>query len=331
MKQFVFLLVLVALVFGSPDYATEFVNWMQKHQKSYTHTEFLNRYEIFKSNYDFVQEHNTNSEHGFTVAINKFADLSNTEFKKIYNGFNMDFQQASEFGETFINDVDPSTIPSSYDWRKEGVVTGVKNQGQCGSCWSFSTTGSVEACHKLSGNSLVALSEQNLMDCSWSEGDQGCNGGLMTNAMDYIIKNGGVDTENSYPYEMKSSHSCRYQSSNKGSTLGSYQNIPQGSESGLLAANSKGPVSVAIDAGESSFQFYNGGVYYSPSCSSTQLDHGVLAAGWGSYSGKDYWLVKNSWGADWGLNGYIMMSRNRNNNCGIATSASLPKAGTCGN
>jgi len=162
------------------------------------------------------------------------------------------------------------------------------------------------------------------MDCSTSQGNQGCDGGLMTQAMDYIIQNGGIDTEKSYPYTAEDG-TCHYNSANSGATLKSYVNVNQGDENDLQAKVNVGPTSVAIDASQSSFQFYSTGVYYEPNCSSTQLDHGVLAVGWGTSSGSDYWIVKNSWGSDWGQSGYIWMSRNKDNNCGIATMATLPQ------
>lgn len=146
----------------------------------------------------------------------------------------------------------------------------------------------------------------------------------MTQAMDYIISNGGIDTEASYPYTAQDG-TCHYSVANRGATLSSYENVKSGSEADLQQKVSEGPTSVAIDASHSSFQFYSSGVYYEPNCSSQQLDHGVLAVGWGVSGSQDYWIVKNSWGTTWGQNGYIWMSRNRNNNCGIATMATLPK------
>jgi cathepsin L len=146
----------------------------------------------------------------------------------------------------------------------------------------------------------------------------------MTSAMDYIISNKGIDTEASYPYVAVSSHTCKYAAANKGSTLASYTNVKEGSESDLQNAVNTAPTSVAIDASHNSFQFYSTGVYYEKACSASQLDHGVLAVGWGTTSGSDYWIVKNSWGTDWGQDGYIWMSRNKKNNCGIATMATLP-------
>jgi cathepsin L len=252
--------------------------------------------------------------------MNKYGDLSSAEFNTLFKGLK---PTTPVIGEEI--EIDTSALPSSVDWRTKGVVTGIKNQGQCGSCWSFSTTGSLEGAHALHTGSLVGLSEQNLVDCSQAQGNDGCDGGLMDDAFQYIIQNNGIDTEASYPYTAQDG-TCHYSASNCGSTLQSYSDVtPSGSEASLQTASANiGPVSVAIDASHNSFQFYSSGVYYEPDCSSTALDHGVLAVGYGSSSGSDYWIVKNSWGTDWGMNGYIWMSRNRNNNCGIATMASYP-------
>jgi cathepsin L len=317
------LLALFAYTFAAlseEQYQISFVNWMKTHDRSYAHDQFFERYNIFKKNLDFIEEFNSKGLH--QVAMNQFGDMTVEEFAALHNGFKMPSAEHLAAIETMP--IEGIELPSSKDWRQDGAVTQVKNQGQCGSCWSFSTTGSIEGCHKLSGKDLVALSEKNLMDCSWSYGNMGCNGGLMTQAMQYVIANNGLDTESSYPYSPVSSHDCRFSKSSIGSTLSSFKNVQQGSESGLQEAVSKGPVSVAIDASHMSFQFYSSGVYYEPDCSSTQLDHGVLAIGWGTEDSQDYWLVKNSWGESWGLQGYIKMARNKNNNCGIATSATLP-------
>jgi len=254
--------------------------------------------------------------------MNHLGDLTNQEYRNLLLGMKVPVGYEHKQGD--ISGSDSDALPASWDWRKQGAVTGVKDQGQCGSCWSFSTTGSTEGCHQISSKKLVSLSEQNLVDCSTSFGNMGCEGGLMTQAMEYIISTGGIDTESSYPYTAEDGN-CQYNAANSGATLKSYNNVNQGDEKGLQTAVSQGPTSVAIDASQSSFQFYSSGVYNEPACSTSQLDHGVLAIGWGNDpSGGDYWLVKNSWGTSWGQQGYIWMSRNKNNQCGIATMATLP-------
>eukprot|EP01108_Squamamoeba_japonica_P010006 TRINITY_DN960_c0_g2_i1.p2 TRINITY_DN960_c0_g2~~TRINITY_DN960_c0_g2_i1.p2 ORF type:complete len:367 (+),score=130.06 TRINITY_DN960_c0_g2_i1:45-1103(+) len=323
------LLCMVATSAMADKYQDAFVQWATEHQRSFESHEFNDKYATFKANLDFIEAHNADESKTHTVALNQFADLTGAEFAAIYNGVRYTHDEAREqipLPDELAN-VDMDAIPASMDWRTKGAVTAVKNQGQCGSCWSFSTTGSIEGQHFLSGQGpLVSLSEQNLMDCSWNEGDNACNGGLMDDAFKYVIQNGGIDTEASYPYQMASSHVCKYKVGNRGACISSYQDIPSGNEQALTAASATiGPISVAIDASHQSFQFYSGGVYYEPACSSTQLDHGVLVVGYGSQNNEDYYIVKNSWSPSWGLNGYILMSRNRQNNCGLATSASYPQ------
>ncbi len=301
--------------------------FVMRYNKSYTVEERQKRFAIFVDNVNFINSFNAQN-HTFTVAINNFADLTNDEFVSMMNGYkyNPNRPRTPYVERTNAAGVSCPANGQEFtcDWRQGNAVTPIKNQGQCGDCWAFSAVASTEGQHALSTKNLVSLSEQNLVDCSQAEGNQGCNGGLMDDAFKYIIKNKGIDTEASYPYKAVQGK-CHYSTANIGATLSSFQDIPKDNEQALTTAiQTVGPISVAIDASHQSFQFYSGGVYYEPRCSSTQLDHGVTAVGYGSLNNSAFYLVKNSWGTSWGISGYILMSRNRNNNCGIATDASYP-------
>jgi len=294
-----------------------------KHGKTYPKGQEYPRRAIWEKAVRRINDHNLKNDNGiksFRLGLNKFADLTNWEFRRIYNGLRLNATRHPNNAVLRI----AGDLPDSVDWRTKGIVTPVKNQEQCGSCWAFSTTGSLEGQHSKATGKLVSLSEQNLVDCSGPEGNQGCNGGLMDQAFDYIKKNGGIDTEESYPYTAQDG-SCHFNKNKIGARVTGYVDIPSGDESSLQKAVANvGPVSVAIDASQYSFQLYSSGVYDEPSCSSYALDHGVLAVGYGADNGQAYWLVKNSWGADWGQEGYIWMSRNKDNQCGIATQSSYP-------
>jgi len=313
--------ILLANALTEQEYRDSFEQFKVSFGKIYLESEETHRYNVFKQNLDFVNSWDAEAK-GYTVGINKFADLTSEEFVSIYNGMkiNKEYEAVPE-----PEPVKSGVTGDIVNWVNKGAVTGIKNQGQCGSCWSFSATGSMEGAKFLKTGTLTSLSEQNLVDCSTAQGNQGCNGGLMDQAFQYVISNAGIDTEESYPYTATGPNDCQYSASNIGDTISNFQDVTSGSESALMTAANQQPVSVAIDASNNSFQLYTSGVYYEPACSSTSLDHGVLVVGYGTDdSGTDYWLVKNSWGTDWGMNGFIQMSRNKDNNCGIATSASYP-------
>ena len=212
----------------------------------------------------------------------------------------------------------------SVNWTAKGAVTPVGSQGMCGSCWAFSATGALEGQHFIKTGKLVSLSEQNLIDCTKKYGNYGCDGGFMKASFEYVRDNGGIDTESSYPYEAKDDK-CRFKKTDIGATCTGYVSIPSKNEHALMqAVQSIGPVSVAVDGQHYGFINYKSGIYYDPQCSQTDVNHTPLVVGFGTLDGQDYWLAKNSWGTKWGMNGYIMMARNRDNNCGIATLASYP-------
>lgn len=299
-------------------------NYKTVHGKNYGKEESIRRL-IWEANMKYINQHNeeaTNGVHTYTLAMNKYGDMTSEEFGAMFNGYNKTGEIKQRLGQAYK--LSGSANPDSVDWRTQGYVTPVKDQGQCGSCWAFSAVASLEGQHFKASNQLVSLSEQNLVDCSKKQGNQGCNGGLMDQAFDYIKVNKGIDTEASYKYTARDGR-CAFNAATVGATDTGFVDIPAGDESALTDALATiGPISVAIDASHSSFQLYSKGIYNEKRCSSTQLDHGVTAVGYGSNADGDFYIVKNSWATVWGMEGYILMSRNNKNQCGIASAASYP-------
>jgi len=290
---------------------------MARHNKNYYNdAEFQYRLGVYRSNLQFIEEHNKLNK-GFSVAMNQFGDLTNTEFGRLFLGIKKTVKPAK------ADIVAKSGLPSSWDWSQQGAVTPIKNQGQCGSCWSLSATGSMEGAWFLKKGNLVSLSEQQLVDCSSRFGNQGCNGGLMDDAFKYIISNGGLDTEADYAYTARDGKCDATKQAKKVASITGFTDVPANNEAALEdAVASKGPVSVAINV-VSDFQFYSSGIYNGAcSSSASALNHGVVVVGFEN-SGSAYWIVRNSWGTSWGEKGYIRMTKGKNI-CGIADAASYP-------
>jgi|Laugresubdmm15sn_1035100.scaffolds.fasta_scaffold31374_2 C1A family cysteine protease len=311
------------------DEWSEFMGFLKQFEKKYESLEALEaRFDIFRQNLKEILEHNSIIGKNFTMGVNQFTDLSPEEFKADYaNGlglgvFGVDKTACKTYAPT------GKVVPDSWDWREHGAVTPVKNQGQCGSCWSFSASGAMEGAWAIKTTDIISISEQQLVDCSKKYGNLGCKGGFMDNAFQYAIDN-GMCSEESYPYTSGvtktggSCVDCKPVVSIKGCS-----DVPPNNQVALKEAVALiGPISIALDAETKLFQSYKSGVITSESCG-TNLDHGVLIVGYGEEDGIKYWLVKNSWGASWGDAGYIKISRSESKNdagiCGIAMQPSFP-------
>ena len=306
--------------------------WKAAHNKKYSSpAEEAYRLKVFLANYVKVRSH---SGSDYSLELNKFADLTESEFLAKYTGLKI--KKSSVQG--YVNPEDDPKKRKCHkkeaalkqaqnvDWRTQGVVNPVKDQGQCGSCWAFSANAAFESAAKINGFALYSYSEQELVDCSTAEGNEGCNGGWMSSAFEYVIKTGGLQTESTYPYAAKDQPCAANPSQYVPPKITGFVDIAQNDCTGLLNALTKQPVSVAVDA--TMFQFYTKGVFSNILCG-TSLNHGVTAIGFGfdSSSNKNYWLIRNSWGTSWGEAGYMRIDRGVRTTtglCGICMASSYP-------
>jgi len=286
--------------------------WKNQHKKAYTAAEEMTRFGIFVENFNKI--HRLNSENtDVTFAVNKFAHLTATEFKAIYASGT--FAEARQ--ESRLSMRRTYALPDSVDWRNKGAVTPVKDQGQCGSCWSFSTTGVLEGFYFVNNGKLLSFSEQQIVDCDTDQ-NEGCNGGWPYLAVEYAAKN-GLELESDYPYTARDG-TCKFKKAKAVQVAGGYSFVTANSTDQLKAALVNGPVSVLIEADQDTFQMYSSGVLRK-GCGA-ELDHAVLAVGYQKVGLYEAFIVKNSWGTSWGQDGYIFIGTDQKQNngqgvCGI--------------
>ncbi|XP_024312209.1 oryzain alpha chain isoform X2 [Brachypodium distachyon] len=309
-----------------------YAEWTAQHGSPITNEE-EGRYEAFRDNLRYIDEHNAAADagiHSFRLGLNRFAGLTNEEYRAAYLGLRLrsgavgDLRKPSARYEA----ADGEALPESVDWREKGAVGKVKDQGRsCGSAWAFSAIAAVESINQIVTGELISLSEQELMDCDTSY-NAGCDGGLMDDAFEFIISNGGIDTDEDYPYKARNDSCDANKRNRKAVTIDDYEDLRM-NEKSLQKAVSNQPVSVAIEAGGRDFQLYKSGIF-TGTCG-TDLDHATTIVGYGSENGTDYWIVKESYGTSWGESGYARMERNikeTSGKCGIAMLPSYPVKNT---
>ncbi|XP_062096988.1 ervatamin-B-like [Humulus lupulus] len=305
--------------------------WMAQYERTYADDiEKNTRFEIFKSNLNYIEKFNQEPNRTYKLGINLFADLTNEEFLRHFTGLKVPMVPSSsseEYTSFKYENLTADNIPTGIDWRNEGAVTDVKNQGQCGSCWAFSAVAAVEGITKITTGNLVSLSEQQLVDCVGK--NRGCSGGWTEYAFEYIMQNQGIATETNYPYQQSQESYC-YTGISLAAQITGYEKVPQNNEDALLKAVSMQPVSVGIES-TSSLQFYqpSSGIFTGDDCSGNPINHVVTIVGYGEENGIKYWLAKNSWGTTWGDNGYVKIMRGGDSAqgvCLINTYATYPLA-----
>jgi C1A family cysteine protease len=292
-----------------------FKEWMQKYNRRYSVDEVTTRFAIWSKTYDYVQDHNSKGL-SWTVETNQFADLTDEEFNALHLGFNFDPNRVQKN----VVILDESDMPNDIDWRQKGAVTSIDDQGNCGSCYTFSSSAALEGLYFIKKGTLVKFSKQQLLDCTSSYGNQGCNGGLMDNCFKYTQAK-GIEKDTDYPYKGKVG-TCAYSAAKAVYKNTAYADVTKNSYTQLQAALTKQPVSIAVEADQSAFKNYKSGIL-SANCG-TSLDHAILAVGYAS----NYFIVKNSWGTTWGEQGYVRIASGTQNSgkgvCGINSQPSYP-------
>ncbi|OQR90454.1 cathepsin, cysteine protease family C01A [Achlya hypogyna] len=307
---------------GAPKRADAFADFVAQHEKAYQDDkEATRRAGIFHANVQYINSVNRQGL-SYRLGVNHLADQTPDEVRRRF--FHAKAPRARDNGASAVHGLSSTSLPDEWDWRLHGGVTPVKDQGHCGSCWTFGTTGALEGQLFKKTNATIRLSQQNLLDCSWDEGNNACDGGLDYQAYRWIIKHGGIETEATYGSYKNQPGFCHFNASAAVGAITSFVNV-----SGVAGLNDAlvhvGPLSVSIDAAIPSFYYYAGGYYDDINCKSgfDDLDHSVVAVGYTTHNGEKYTLVKNSWSTHWGEKGYIKIAQ-KNNICGVATIATYP-------
>ncbi|XVF40357.1 hypothetical protein PTKIN_Ptkin01aG0107000 [Pterospermum kingtungense] len=307
--------------------ANKHEQWMARYGRVYENqSEKDRRFKIFKDNLEYIDNFNSAGNRSYKLSINEFSDFTHEEFLAAYTGYKKRYNPTSKTITSSFMYENLTDIPTSLDWRDQGAVTPIKNQGSCGCCWAFSAVAAMEGITQIKTGKLISMSEQQLLDCS-TNGNEGCNGGWMTNAFQYIMENQGLTTEENYPYQQIQGTCAIEKAQSQVADISNYEEVPSNDEEALLKAVANQPVSVALDGSGPEFRSYSSGVF-NGDCGSA-LTHAVTIIGYGTSDedGKKYWLIKNSWGQSWGENGYMRIERDvatPGGLCGLAIKASYP-------
>ncbi|XP_052012966.1 cathepsin 8-like [Apodemus sylvaticus] len=312
---------------SDPSLDSEWQEWKIKYDKNYSLEEEGQKRAVWEENMKLVKQHNIEYYQGknnFTMQVNAFGDMTDDEYRKMLTAIPVqNLRKKRNVHQPIVGH-----LPKFVDWRRRGYVTSVKDQGICNSCWAFSVAGAIEGQMFRKTGRLVSLSPQNLVDCSRPEGNYGCRMGSTFLALKYVWRNGGLEAESTYPYEGRDGH-CRYLPERSAARVTGFSFVSSTEEALMHAVATIGPISVGIDASHKSFKFYREGIYYEPKCSSNTINHSVLVVGYGyegrESDGRKYWLIKNSHGKQWGMNGYMKLARGWNNHCGIVKYAIYPR------
>jgi len=303
-----------------------FSSFRDSFEKNYkSSNEHEKRKDIFRHNMRFINSHNR-KHLGYNLKLNKFADMTEKEVGQ-YKGLLDEPEGTYNGGKKFkIPHIDfaNTPMPKSLDWREYGAVSKIRSQGICGSCYAYAVTSAMESAYYLKTGTQIELSQQQIVDCTWGYGNRGCKGGYPYRALQWIMKHGGLATDDSYGRYLAQEGYCHFKNVSIGAGVESYMNITSGNKTELkLALAMYGPVTILINTRPKTFKFYSSGVYFDGSCDD-KVDHAAVAVGYGEDNGKEYWLIKNSWSTSWGRDGFMKIWT-KNDNCGVTKKAVVVK------